>query len=167
MAGGLPPPPTKAASGDFAWIDWYNKLNDQLNKTGSIDWSVVNKAGSSIADIQDKRHNLLTSIQGGTTNEYYHLTAAQYASIGIGAHNSLSSIQGGNVTERYHFTNSEHTALQNLIGNTVTTTFFTKSSDPTTTDITSGKFAVYKNTTSGLLKLWGNDGGTLKSVTLT
>lgn len=41
------------------------------------------------------------------------------------------------------------------------------SGDPTSTEIASGKWMVWKNTTSGDLKLWANDGGTLKSVTLT
>jgi hypothetical protein len=79
--GGLPPPPTRAGAGDFAWTAWYNQLYTLLNTQGSVSWDLVNKAGSSIADLQNKNHNLLTAIQGGTTNEYYHLTAAQYATI--------------------------------------------------------------------------------------
>jgi Pectate lyase superfamily protein len=39
-------------------------------------------------------------------------------------------------------------------------------SDPTTTDIPSGKFMVWKNTGSGVVKLWYNDGGVMKSVAL-
>lgn len=42
-----------------------------------------------------------------------------------------------------------------------------KAGDPTTTDIPAGFFAVNKNTSSGAVKAWYNDGGTLKSVTLT
>jgi hypothetical protein len=79
--GGLPPPPTRAGAGDFAWTAWYNQLYTLLNTQGSVSWDLINKAGSSIADLQNKNHNLLTAIQGGTTNEYYHLTAAQYATI--------------------------------------------------------------------------------------
>lgn len=41
------------------------------------------------------------------------------------------------------------------------------STDPTTSNIASGTYQVYKNTTSGTVKLWVNDGGTLKSLTLT
>lgn len=81
MSGGLPPPPTRAASGDFQWIAWYNALYALLNTTGSVAWSLVNKAGSSIADLANKNHNLLTSMQGGTTNEYYHLTSAQSSNL--------------------------------------------------------------------------------------
>jgi hypothetical protein len=44
--------------------------------------------------------------------------------------------------------------------------FISLSADPTTLDLTSGGSALYKNTTSGALKLWANDGGTMKSVAL-
>lgn len=40
-------------------------------------------------------------------------------------------------------------------------------SDPTTGDLASGRAGVYKNTTSGAVRLWYNDGGTLRSVQLT
>ena len=39
--------------------------------------------------------------------------------------------------------------------------------DPTTSDILSGQYKVWKNTTSGTRKLWFNDGGTLVSVAMT
>jgi len=84
MAGGLPPPPTRAEAGDFVWVAWYNQLNNYLSAGGSIDWSVINKAGSSIADLQQKGHDLLTGLQGGTTGEHYHLTSADYTGTGTG-----------------------------------------------------------------------------------
>ena len=81
MAGGLPPPPTKAADGGFAWTSWYNQLYKLLSTTGSVAWDLIDKAGSSIADLANKNHNLLTSMQGGTTNEYYHLSNTDYLSV--------------------------------------------------------------------------------------
>jgi len=81
MAGGLPPPPTRAAAGDFVWIDWYNKLNAYLSTGGSVAWATVNKTGSSIADLQQKAHALLTAIQGGTAGEYYHLTNTEHTAV--------------------------------------------------------------------------------------
>lgn len=78
MASGLPPPPTRAANGDFAWTAWYNQLYKLLSTTGSVAWSLIDKTGSSIADLANKAHDLLTGLQGGTTGEHYHLTAAQY-----------------------------------------------------------------------------------------
>jgi hypothetical protein len=38
--------------------------------------------------------------------------------------------------------------------------------DPTTAEILVNTWAVYKNTTSGVVKLWCNDAGVMKSVTL-
>lgn len=40
------------------------------------------------------------------------------------------------------------------------------SADPTTSNLVSGFYNVFKNTTTGVVKLWYNDGGTMKSVTL-
>lgn len=124
MATALPPPPQRADSGDFAWVAWYNQLYQLLNTTGSVSWSLVNKAGSSIADLQNKAHNLLTGIDGDGT---YHLSATEQARVaGV----------------------------------------ITKASDPTTADIVAGTWALYKNTTSGAVRLWTNDGGTMKSTIL-
>ena len=44
--------------------------------------------------------------------------------------------------------------------------FKNKASDPTTSDIGAGFAMCYKNTTSGVLSLWANDAGTMKSITL-
>lgn len=41
-----------------------------------------------------------------------------------------------------------------------------RTTDPGTSDISSGLWGVWKNTTSGAVKLWVNDGGTMKSVAL-
>ncbi len=46
-------------------------------------------------------------------------------------------------------------------------TFATKAGNPTTSDIAASTWAVYKNTSSGALSLWANDGGVMKSVALT
>lgn len=124
MATGLPPPPQRAESGDFAWIAWYNQLYQLLNTTGSVAWSLIDKAGSSIGDLQNKDHALLTNQLGGGS---YHLSQNQY-----------NKVAG----------------------------FLTKAGDPTTSDIPAGQWAIYKNTTSGLVYLWVNDGGTLKKVQL-
>lgn len=43
---------------------------------------------------------------------------------------------------------------------------FQSTANPTTTDITSGTWLVWKNTTSGEVRVWSNDGGVLKSVLL-
>jgi hypothetical protein len=45
--------------------------------------------------------------------------------------------------------------------------FFAQTTDPGTGGVPSGTWAVWKNTTSGIVKLWVNDGGIMKSVTIT
>jgi len=42
-----------------------------------------------------------------------------------------------------------------------------QASDPTTAQISPNTWQIVKNTTTGTLKLWANDNGVMKSVTLT
>ena len=50
---------------------------------------------------------------------------------------------------------------------TVTSTFQSLSANPSTLDLTASQSRLVKNTTSGVLSMWANDGGSLKSVALT
>ena len=124
MATGLAPPPQRADSGDFNWVAWQNQLYQFLTVTGDVSWTRVNKAGSSLNDLQNKDHAYTTNQLGGGS---YHLSSTQYTRV--------SSV-------------------------------ISKAGDPTTSDISSGQWAIYKNTSSGTVKLWANDGGTMKSVAL-
>lgn len=45
--------------------------------------------------------------------------------------------------------------------------FYAQPTDPGAAGVPDGTWGVWKNTTSGLVKVWVNDGGVLKSVTLT
>jgi hypothetical protein len=49
-------------------------------------------------------HNVLSSIQGGTTNEYYHLTSAEHTALRGGGTNDASSLH---VHDALYFTESE------------------------------------------------------------
>ena len=162
MANALPPPPIKAPDGSYAWLDWYNKLQLFVSQGGVVPWANIDFTGSSIGDIANRNHALLTALQGGTTGEYYHLTAAEHALAAAYTHNSLNALQGGAATQYYHLTSAQHNGV--VLGQFP---FTASASDPTGANIPSGSCAVYKNTTSGLVKLWANDGGTMKSVTLT
>jgi len=71
---GLPPPPITDPSGSFAWLDWYNQLTNYLNVTGNVPWSVVNKAGSNLSDLQNRDHAMLNSIAG---TGVYHLSQTE------------------------------------------------------------------------------------------
>ena len=135
MSGGLPPPPTRAADGSFAWVAWYNQLYTLLSTSGAVSWALINKAGSSIGDLQNKAHSLLTGILG--TGSYH-----------------ISSAEATNVT-----------ALP-AAADIVTQVVKTKVGAPTTSDIASGNWAIYKDTSLGTVKVYANDGGTIKSVPL-
>lgn len=162
MANPLPPPPTKAPDGSYAWLDWYKKLQAYVSQGGSVPWNVIDFSGSNLADIAIRDHGSLQGVQGGVTGEHYHLTLAQWSSLTAGPHNNLSGLQGGTGGEYYHLTQAQYTALQN--GRSA---IQSKATDPVAADLPAGFAAVYKNTTSSVVKLWVNDGGTFKSVTLT
>lgn len=74
------------------------------------------------------------------------------------AHSSLQSVQGGAVGESYHLTALQHSRIIGIIS---------LAGDPTTANIAASQWAIYKNTSSGVVKLWVNDAGTMKSVALT
>lgn len=44
---------------------------------------------------------------------------------------------------------------------------YSGTTDPTTSTVSSGEWQLFKNTTTGVVKLWTNDAGTMKSVALT
>lgn len=131
MASILPPAPQGQPPGHSFWNQWYEQLRTIINNIAtSVSWINLNFAGSKIEDIISREHNKLQALQGGTSGEYYHLTAAQYANVdGL--------------------------------------TLLSKAGDPTTADIAAGSSKLYKNTSTAAVKLWVNDGGTMKSVTLT
>jgi len=55
----IPAPPPQSNKDDGVWTGWFNSIHDAFARLGSV------------------IHNSLGNLQGGTTNEYYHLTAAQ------------------------------------------------------------------------------------------
>lgn len=143
MADGLPPPPTRAEAESFAWTSWYQQLYSTITQVGAINWTVVSKAGSSLNDLADRNHVYLTGVLG--TGSYH-----------------ISSTEAGHVA-----------ALPDISGNAATATLastgvlHSKAGDPVVADITAGTYAMYKNTSAGTVRLWVNDGGTLRSVALT
>lgn len=65
---------------------WLDKLKTLLENqiTGIVEWTQVSKSGANITDIPNRAHNNLTALDGGSSGEYYHLTASQ--------HNSFTSL---------------------------------------------------------------------------
>lgn len=115
MANILPPPPVNDQPGAWTWLEWYRQLRQYISTSGSVPWYIIDFSGSNITDIAAREHNSLQSIQGGTSGERYHLTAAQHAALSAGAHNALSGIQGGTSTERYHITADQYNAISNAL----------------------------------------------------
>lgn len=112
MAVLLPPQPVGVPPDSGLWNDWYQKLRDLINNGAvTVTWSSINFTGSNITSIVNRAHNNLQSLQGGAAGEYFHLTAAQYASLGAGAHNSLTSIQGGTAGQYYHLDLADFNAV--------------------------------------------------------
>lgn len=74
-------------------------------------------------------------------------------------------------TNRFTFTGTPTAArtvtFPDRSGTVALTDVQQKAGDPTISDIATNTWALYKNTSSGAVKLWANDGGVLKSVTLT
>jgi hypothetical protein len=81
MATAFQPPPTYAlpiivdertgrAQFSPIWLKWFVDMAQVLSSFGG---------GSGSAD-----HNMLSGLQGGASSQYYHLDAAEYASIGAG-----------------------------------------------------------------------------------
>lgn len=93
-----------------------------------------------------------------------NFTGSNITDIASRDHNNLQNVQGGGVGDKQHLTSAQVTSI-GTIGQFLTAT--SQASDPVAANITAGTAKLYKNTTSGLVKLWYNDGGTLKSVTLT
>ena len=81
MAIRIPPTPINAPQGSYAWLDYHQKVNEYLNTDGALSWTNIDFAGSDITDITNRSHNVMQSIQGGTTGEYYHLTATQHTAL--------------------------------------------------------------------------------------
>lgn len=98
MANPLPPPPLKSPDGSYAWLDWYRKLQQYVSQGGSVPWNVIDFTNSNLADIAIKNHNVLDNIQGGTTGEFYHLTAAEHTAIGTFVPNTRNLTAGAGLT---------------------------------------------------------------------
>jgi hypothetical protein len=75
-------------------------------------------------------------------------------------HENIQLIQGGTPAEHYHMSAVQYQHIGQL-------QLFSGAADPTTTDIDAGYSKLWLNTSTGTVKLWVNNAGTLKSVTLT
>ena len=116
MAIKLPPIPNNPITDVFVWRDWFYKVSQVLVAQASTNFVDLNFSGSNLQSIETRQHNALQSIQGGQGGQYYHLTAAEYSSIGTltNVHNNLTGLQGGISGQYYHLTSAQYTKLTNI-----------------------------------------------------
>ena len=77
----IPPPPVHSEDRSI-WNNWYIAVKDALNNLrADLKWVNLDFTGSNITDIQSRSHQNLQNLQGGSSTERYHLTAAQVTSL--------------------------------------------------------------------------------------
>jgi len=105
----IPPPPVHSAD-RTVWSNWYVAVKDGINNLrNDLKWINLDFTGSNLTDIETRNHNDLQSINGGSSTERYHLTAAQHTDL----------TDAGDSTSHYHasdrdsdnFTGTEWTDL--------------------------------------------------------
>jgi hypothetical protein len=80
----LSPVPLKEINGfPYLFQEWLRKLEEFVNLSG-LAFSSLDFSGSNITSIASRRHEDLQALQGGNTNERFHLTEDQ--------HDNLTSI---------------------------------------------------------------------------
>ena len=75
----LPPPPVTDQTGSYAWLEWFRQLRNYISTVGSVPWSIIDFTSSTLSSIASRSHQVLQSLQGGTSGEYYHLTNSQHS----------------------------------------------------------------------------------------
>jgi hypothetical protein len=73
---------------------------------------------------------------------------------------------GVDINARSFTTGANMTLVGSNISGLATCNYTSASTDPTTTTITNGNWQVHRNTTSGTVRLWANNNGTMVSVAL-
>lgn len=101
------------------WLEWFDSLDNEIKQTRLLLHSYIAHAGG--GGVTD--HNDLIGIQGGTTNEYYHLTSANYTEAtaflngGSATHTQLDNEKTSSISHRadslIHFEQADidHTAI--------------------------------------------------------
>lgn len=148
----------------FPTIAFVAKSNTiEILNSSSLGWSSSPGSGGSGAtlsgDLYVYRDAANTLAQrNGTNAQSYRL----YLSYTDATNNSRFAI---NTTANYYRLASE---IGTSTGSKkpIVTDIYQSTVDPTTTDIPDGTSTVWKNTTSGVVKLWVNNGGTLIGVAL-
>ena len=88
----IPPPPVSSED-RTVWSNWYVAVKDGINNLrADLKWTNLDFTGSNLTDVVTRNHNDLNSINGGSSTERYHLTAAQHTDL----------TDSGDSTSHYH-----------------------------------------------------------------
>lgn len=68
----IPPPPLKVDS--FEFQNWLNQVYRALTEADAIAWVRVDKTGSSLGDLETRRHDQLTELSDDDHSIYIHMT---------------------------------------------------------------------------------------------
>lgn len=112
-------------------------------------------------DWYDKVRELINSSVSSVAWSAINFTGSNITSIATRNHNNLQGIQGGSAGEYNHINNANNVKLQNLY------TIVSQATDPTITNIPEGTWQIYKNTSSGVTRIWINDAGSLRFLQFT
>jgi hypothetical protein len=160
MAQLLPPIPKEPIEpNSHVWREWFNSIRNVIVNTaqGVIAWASLNFAGSNITDIATRNHNSLQTIQGGTANQYYHLTATQLTNLGTVTTVSVATSNGFAGTVATATTTPAITLSTSVTG-------LLKGNGTAINAATSG--TDYAPATSGTSILYGNGSGGFSNVTI-
>ena len=103
---GLPKPPIHDQQFSYQWREWLRRTYVRIADAAQLLWSQIDMTGSNLIDLETRRHRDLQDLQGGTTAEYYHLTAS----------NSTTLTGGGNADSLHtHLTGAAGTVDKILI----------------------------------------------------
>ena len=116
MTTPINPIPNNPIGESHEWRDWFFKLYKYTTESGSQAFNGLSFLGSNITSIVTRNHNDLTTIQGGDPLNHYHLTSAEYTSVGsLGTMSSQNSgavaITGGTATVTLGLTNTTGTTV--------------------------------------------------------
>jgi hypothetical protein len=74
----IPPAPVRDPWGSYTWEDWFRQIrNRAVESLTTVSWTGIDFTSSNLTNILTRNHNDLSTIQGGTSAEYYHLTSAE------------------------------------------------------------------------------------------
>lgn len=114
----IPPPPVHSEDKTI-WSNWYVAVKDAINNLrADLKWINLDFTGSNITDVISRSHQDLTSLQGGSSTERYHVSATQATAIAAFNETQWTDLtDGGESTLHYHASDRDranHTGTQLL-----------------------------------------------------